>query len=116
MKIIYIAGPFRANTNWLIQKNVRRSEEKTLEIWKSGNVPVTPHLLGKNFYGELHEGKVLQGLLKLLKRCDGMLLLPGWKDSNGTMAEVGCCCYHNIPYDTDLEQLLKKIDNDKNQI
>ncbi|PNX52094.1 MAG: hypothetical protein BV456_00685 [Thermoplasmata archaeon M8B2D] len=114
MKLIYIAGPFRAGTQWEILQNVRKAEEKSLEVWRSDNVPITPHMLGKNFYGELDEVFVLDGLIKILSRCDGVLLLDDWYNSRGTLTELGYCINNNIPFDVNLPNLLKKI-NEKNE-
>ena len=85
---VYIAGPFRAKTPWLIEQNVRRAEEASLEVWKMGAVAVTPHLLTRHFQDALPDDVWIDGLMSLMSTCDGMLVLPGWKNSSGTKAEI----------------------------
>ena len=41
-----------------------------------------------------------------LEACDAMLLLPGWKDSAGTLAEIKFCEEHNIPVFETLDELI----------
>lgn len=36
VKVVYIAGPFRAATPWLVEANVRRAEEVALAVWRLG--------------------------------------------------------------------------------
>lgn len=114
--LIYIAGPYTADTAWKIERNCRRAEAATLDVWKSGHVPVTPHLLGRYFHGELNERVVLDGLLVLLRRCDGMLLLPGWKRSPGSLKEVRFCYDHGIIYDMGLKSLIQRLDEQETMV
>jgi nucleoside 2-deoxyribosyltransferase len=85
---VYVAGPFRAKTPWLIEQNVRRAEEAALEVWKMGAVAVVPHMLTRQFQDMLPDQVWLEGLLSLMSTCDVMLVLPGWKNSEGTKAEI----------------------------
>lgn len=85
---VYIAGPFRAKTPWLIEQNVRRAEDAALEVWKMGAVAVVPHMLTRHFQEMLPDSVWLEGLLSLMSTCDVMLVLPGWRNSEGTKAEI----------------------------
>lgn len=98
MKLIYIAGPFRGKTQWEIHNNTHIAETAAYDIWHcKGYVPITPHLLGRNFYGSHDEDIVMEGLLELLSRCDGVYLLPGWQKSEGTLAEKALAEKLGIP-------------------
>lgn len=120
MKIIYIAGPFRASTAWGIAENVRAAERVGLEVARAGAMPLIPHAntahfhgegpqLGHDFsasshcrhcligFGDIRKTEVcsmlsdrfwLEGTLELLRRCDAVLLVPGWEKSSGTRAEI----------------------------
>lgn len=85
---VYVAGPFRAKTPWLIEQNVRRAEEMALEVWKLGAVAVVPHMLTRQFQDMLPDQVWLEGLLSLMSTCDVVLVLPGWERSEGTKAEI----------------------------
>lgn len=111
--LIYVAGPFRAKTQWQIERNCRIADEASLEVWKAGHVGVCPHQLGRLYYGELCEDDVLCGLLELLSRCDGVLLLPKWNNSTGTLIEKSLAEKLKIPCMRSLPNLLEKIKKNK---
>jgi hypothetical protein len=88
MKIVYICGPFRAPTTWEVEKNVRNAEEKALEVAQAGYMPLCPHTNTRYFDGLLNDKFWLDGTLELLRRCDAVVLVRGWKDSHGARAEM----------------------------
>lgn len=87
MKVIYVAGPFRAPSTWLIEQNIRKAEEAALNIWRAGAVALSPHLNTRFFQGAAPDEVWLQGDLELMKRCDAVLMLEGWKESAGSTIE-----------------------------
>ena len=88
MKVVYIAGPFRGATPWDVEQNVRRAEALALEVARMGAMPLCPHANTRHFDGQLTAEFWLEGTLELLRRCDAVLLVPGWETSSGTKAEV----------------------------
>lgn len=104
-KLVYVAGPFTAPTQWEIERNCHRAEMVAYRLWELGYMPVTPHLLGRHFYGALDESVVMEGLLTLLGKCDAMYVLPGWENSRGTQKEIEHCARLNIPVWRCLEDL-----------
>ena len=91
--LVYIAGPFRATSPWLVEQNVRRAEEWALAVACAGGMPVTPHLLGRHFndhpIGRPDDEQFwLAGTLELMRRCDGVLMIPKWSESRGATAEL----------------------------
>ena len=88
MKLVYIAGPFRGPTAWDVAENVRNAERVGLEVAKAGHMPVVPHANTQHFHGQLDDAFWLEGTLELLRRCDAVVLVPGWEKSSGTRAEV----------------------------
>jgi Domain of unknown function (DUF4406) len=87
VKVVYIAGPFRAPTHWGIVLNVRQAEVWALEVWKLGGVAICPHLNTANFQGALPDEAWLDGTLEMLRRCDAIFLIPGWEASAGARGE-----------------------------
>jgi len=89
MKVIYIAGPYRAKTPFDIEQNVRRAEEWSLNVARAGGVPLCPHTMNRFFYEAegLTEDFVMSGCLALLERCNGALFIPGWEASEGARTE-----------------------------
>lgn len=70
--LVYIVGPFRADTPWEIEQNVRRAEEHGLLIAKLGGVPVIPHTMYRFFQGSLSDAFWLEAGLALLRKCDAI--------------------------------------------
>lgn len=68
MKLIYLAGPFRATTGWGIEQNVRRAEVVALELWKMGVAVLCPHANTRMFHGEAPDELWLEGTMEMLRR------------------------------------------------
>lgn len=86
-KHVYIAGPYRGPNAWMVEKNIRRAENAGFEVAKLGAVPVIPHTMYRYFDGTLEDYVWLRYSMSLLKRCDAMLLIEGWRHSEGSSAE-----------------------------
>jgi len=87
MPVIYIAGPYRATTAWLRELNVRAAEEAALLAAQHGCVPVCPHTMTRFFDGTLTDAYWLEATLEIMRRCDAVLFVAGWKGSKGSLAE-----------------------------
>jgi len=97
MPIVFVAGPFRADTAWEVEQNVRKAEECALEIWKMGCVAVCPHTNSRFFQGTAPDGIFLKGYKELLTKCDTVFLVVGWEDSFGTREEIELARSQDIP-------------------
>lgn len=86
--VVYVAGPFRGPNSWAIEQNIRRAEELSLEVWRMGVAAICPHTNTRFFQGAAEDKVWLEGDLEILKRCDALILVPGWENSSGTQAEV----------------------------
>lgn len=87
MKVIYIAGPFRAATAWRIAENIRDAERFGKVVAELGAMPLIPHANTAHFHGLFTERFWLDGTMELLRRCDAVVLIPGWGHSQGARAE-----------------------------
>lgn len=103
MKVIYIAGPFKAENSWQVEQNVRRAEEIALEVWRLGAVAVCPHTNTRFFLGTLPDVAVyVKGYIELVKRCDAVLTVSGYEWSHGAGLELdaaeaeGKPVFHNL--------------------
>jgi hypothetical protein len=105
MKVIYIAGPYRADTERGIIENIRKAEAVAIEVWKAGYVALCPHMNTRLFGGICPDEVWLEGTLELMSRCDGVFLVPGWETSSGTIAEIQEAKNMDIPVFINVEEL-----------
>jgi len=86
-KVVYIAGPYRAATKEAIDENIRRAGEYAKKYWRLGYTVICPHLNSAHFDGVVPDEAFLDGDLELMKRSDILVLIPGWRTSEGTRGE-----------------------------
>jgi hypothetical protein len=97
VKVVYIAGPFRAPTAWGIAENVRAAERFGLEVARLGAMPLIPHANTAHFHGEGDDQVWIEGTLELMRRCDAAVFIPGWPRSKGSQGEWDECSLRRIP-------------------
>jgi hypothetical protein len=87
MKVIYIAAPFSAETEWERSENVQMARRHGLEVARLGAMPLLPTANTSLFWGQCNPGFWYLGTLELLRRCDAIYLCPGWLNSRGCVRE-----------------------------
>jgi len=103
--VCYIAGPLSAPTAEAREANIRSAEALACAVWDAGAVALCPHSIARHYTGSLPESAWLAGDLELLRRCDALILVPGWEQSVGTRGEVEAAHQRGQPVLTDLAQL-----------
>ena len=88
MKLIYIAGPYRADSQYETAQNIARARKAAEAVWALGGAALCPHLNSAWMSGLGPEGMFLRGYLELLRRCDAILVLADSDDSVGTQNEL----------------------------
>ena len=106
MKVVYLAGPFRAANSWDMEQNIRRAETLALEVWRAGMACICPHANTRFYQGAAPDEVWLNGDLELVRRCDAMLLTPDWIRSTGASAEKAFAEQNGIPVFTTLAELI----------
>ena len=94
MRLVYVAGPFRGD----VPRNVETALAWGRRVVRAGALAVVPHLLGREF-GPVRPDETwwLKAKLELLRRCDGVLLIPGWERSSGSVNERNEALRLNLP-------------------
>lgn len=87
MQVIFISGPYRADTLQGVMKNIQRARSAALKLWKQGYAVICPHSNTALFDGAADDSVWLKGYLEILKRCDAIYMLKGWEKSEGSRAE-----------------------------
>lgn len=86
--IVYIAGRFRGPTDWDRAENVRLAQRFGLAVAYLGAMPLIPQANTGLFFGQLSEETFwIPGTLRLAEVSDGMVLIPGWRQSQGARGE-----------------------------
>lgn len=88
--LMYIAGPYSGTTPRPVLSNVRLASAWAGLMAKRGWVPVVPHLwhyMQEEARGFSYEDWIALGLA-LLRRCDAILMIPGWQESTGARGEL----------------------------
>ena len=101
-KVVYIAGPYTADTPEGIDANIRKAERIAWVLWRDGIAVITPHLNTVHFeetYADRDKAARVfyGGDLSILKRCDAVLMLPNWGKSTGAMMEHEAALAWDIP-------------------
>jgi len=96
MRTIYVAGPYRGETPWVVEQNIRRAEELGFGVASAGAVPVVPHTMYRFWDKTLTANFWLEATAELLKRCDAVVFLPDWADSQGARQEMACAKENEI--------------------
>ena len=105
-KIVYIAGPFRGESSWDIEANVRAAECHGLTVARQGMIPLIPHSMYRFFQGTISDSFWLEATSELLKTADAMLLIGNWEDSKGCAMEIEVATREAIPSFTNLMELI----------
>ncbi len=103
MKIAYIAGPYRAKSIYNVVQNIRKAEHVSVALWRMGIPNICPHkntalldgCIGGEGFGDASVW--IDGDLEMLRRCDLVVMFPGWEGSEGARAERQCAINNNIP-------------------
>lgn len=100
-KLIYIAAPLSADTEEQRLANVDAAIDAGLAVYRAGGVPLIPHLnylVQMRRPGALTWSDCMAWDLPVLRRCDGLLRLPG--ESRGADVEVATAREFGMPVRT----------------
>lgn len=109
MKIIYVAGAYRAETPWGVERNIFAAQDLAAQmvekLHKLGAYPLVPHANTAHFDDLAPDDYYLEGTLELMRRCDALLMVKGWEKSSGARGEVEEAKKLGIPIFYSIEDL-----------
>lgn len=105
MKLIYVAGPYRASTGWGVDQNIQRAREIGAQVAEAGGLPVVPHANTAHYDGIQNDTFWLDGTLELMRRCDAVLMSPTWEKSMGSRGEHAEAIKRGLPVFYELSAL-----------
>jgi hypothetical protein len=87
VKIAYIAGPYRAPSEFYVLENIRQAERVALKYRQLGYAVICPHENTAFLGGACPDETWLNGDLEFVKRSDVIVMLPNWQQSVGSRQE-----------------------------
>ena len=102
MRIAYVAGPYRGKSKISIVnklqviRNIMAARKVAKELWKQGYAAICPHSNTALFDGVAPDQAFLDGDIEILKRCDLIVMIPGWRRSTGSLSELRVAQRWNI--------------------
>lgn len=84
--VVYVAGPYRGD----ISLNIDRAKAVGMLAAQLGWSPVIPHANTAHFdtmLPEISDEFWLEATLEIMRRCDAVVLVPGWESSIGAVGE-----------------------------
>lgn len=103
MRVIYVAGPYRASGMNGVLDNIMLARSFARQLWLKGWAVICPHANTFMMDGpDLPSMAFLDGDMEMVSRCDAVFMLPGWEYSEGAIMEEntarvhGLAVYHNM--------------------
>ena len=98
MKIVYIAGAYRSRFGLIGRAwNISRARKIAKMLWSMNIAAVCPHSNSAFMDRCASDSTFLRGDTEILKRCDAIVLMPGFATSEGAQAEYFTAQQHGIP-------------------
>jgi nucleoside 2-deoxyribosyltransferase len=87
--LVYIAGPYRAEGPEAVAANVARARDVSVQLLRKGYHVICPHTMTHEMehYPGLDDQTFLRNGLEQLRRCDAVVMLQGWRHSEGSTKE-----------------------------
>lgn len=106
MKKVYVAGPYSSDNVIDVLKNIGRGQKACAVLFRNGFAPWCPWH-DKTYVMDMPDfdytvEQFYEFSIEWLKVCDYMVVLPGYKNSKGTLAEIEVAKENNIPVYYDL--------------
>jgi hypothetical protein len=109
MKLVYVAGPYRAKTYLGIVRNIWRAWKVAKELWRNKIAAICPHtntVWLSEPPNNIEADCFLGGDLLMVKGCDAVLMLKNWETSTGACGELAYAREHGIPVFFNLEEVI----------
>lgn len=120
MKHVYVAGPYSSDNIIQALDNIRAGRRMALLVLLNDLAPICPWLDSELFM-QLREGekisleRIQAYSMRLLSRCDAMLVIGEWHKSKGTKAEIEFAFKNDIPIFYDLKEVIEWSKNEQDK-
>ena len=92
-KIIYVSGAYRSKYGLMgVLWNIYKARRVALRLWRENWIVICPHL---NTFLFPEDGiDYINGDCEIVRRCDAIFMLRGFRNSKGAMIEYGIALHH----------------------
>jgi len=88
MRVAYVSGPYRSKQGINgVYQHIQLAREVAVRLWRYGYAVLCPHLNSALMDGIVSDLSFLEADLEMLRRCDLVVMVPGWQHSEGACAE-----------------------------
>ena len=96
--LLYVAGKYKGKNEIEKLQNIGLARQTAIELWNSGYTVICPHLntLDFEYYTSLTNEEFVERDLLIVERCDGIVMLENWRDSNGAIKELEHAKEHDL--------------------
>ena len=109
-RVIYLAGPYRAETEAEIEANIERARDVAKLLWRAGFVVICPHANTAHFERDCPYVDFVTGDLEIVARCHYVVMLDGWEKSKGACRERAFAKASGIEVFDSLDEFKANID------
>ena len=87
MQVVYISGAYRNKSINGVYENIQKARTEAIKWWRKGYAVICPHMNTALMDGSCDDSIWIKGDLEILSRCDIIVMLKGWRDSEGACCE-----------------------------
>lgn len=93
--LVYIAGKYSGDT----ETNIKEARKVAIILWEMGHAVICPHLNTANMEKDCKASyeNYMAGDFNMICRCDAIVMLENWKDSEGAKREHDYALSLDIP-------------------
>ena len=96
-----------------IKRNIKVARKAAIKLWELGYTVLCPHLNTQNFERDCkcEYDDYMKGDCMIVQRCDGVVMLENWRESNGASIERQVAIENGIPVFYSIEELEEWFEN-----
>ena len=103
--LVYVSGPYRPITRKdcpaiSVEDNIEAASQIAVQLWEKGHAVICPHANTAHFErrtADVTPEQYIQGDLNMIARCDALVMVPRWEESEGAAIEEAYARSLGIP-------------------
>lgn len=112
MRLVYVAGPYRAASEIAVAQNVHRAAAEAAELlYASGYAVICPHSMSHGWerHPDYSNERTLEHCCEIVRRCDAVLVVGAWMTSAGSLQEIETALAAGVPVFYSRQDLLRSL-------